>query len=148
MTKPLIYLAGPITGVSYDTTVAWRDDVSLAFGDSFTCYSPMRHKEYLAGEVSIADAYSDKIMSGQRGIFGRDMFDVQRTDALFINFLDARRVSIGTVMEMTLAWYMRHPVVVVMETENIHRHSMLMESTPWVVETLDEGVEIMRRLFL
>jgi nucleoside 2-deoxyribosyltransferase len=148
MTKPLIYLAGPITGYSYEQTVGWRNDVTKALGDDFLCFSPMRHKEHLQNETSIKDTHDEHIMSTQRSIFGRDMYDVQRSDALFVNLLGATRVSIGTIMELTLAWYLRHPVIICMEDDNVNQHAMVRESTPWVVRSVEEGISVLKTLYL
>lgn len=146
--KPSLYLAGPITGLSYEQATRWREIVSHTLGDDFDCYSPMRNKGYLLNEVCIADRYTRYVMSTEQAIMFRDMFDVQRTDGLFINFLGATQVSKGTVMEIAVAWYLRKPIIIVMEKDNIHQHAMVRQSTPFIVETLDEGIDVAIRLFL
>lgn len=146
--KPSLYLAGPITGSSWEEITEWRDRVTFALGENITCLSPLRNKEYLSNETHVCDCYDEHLMSTQRAIFTRDMFDVERTTGLFINLLNAKRVSIGTVMEISYAWSLRHPIITVMEKNNIHQHSMLREASSWVVETLDDGIEVARRLFL
>lgn len=147
MLKPSLYLAGPITGSSWEEITEWRQRVTWAL-EGITCLSPLRNKEYLSNEMQVADAYDQHIMSTQRAIFTRDMFDVERTTGLFVNLLNAKRVSIGTVMEISYAWSLRHPIIVIVEHDNIHQHSMLRESSSWVVDTLDDGIEVARRLFL
>lgn len=145
MAKPNVYLAGPITGLSYNGCVDWRESVKAKFEDmGITGLSPMRHKDYLLNETTIADTHADlSVMSSQRGIFARDEWDVRRCDIVLVNMLGAERVSIGTVMEIAWAWAYKVPVVLVMESQgNIHEHSMLREACPFRVDTLDEAVDI------
>lgn len=147
--KPSIYLAGPITGISYGDSVDWRQQVKLLLSPDIDCFSPMRGKQYLSKETAIADSYEDILLSSQRGIFARDSLDCLRCDALFVNLLGATRVSIGTVMEISWAWSYRKPIILVMEKEgNIHEHAMLREACPLRVSTFNDGIAIARTLLL
>lgn len=147
MSKPKLYLAGPITGLSWEECTDWRIDVAMQLSNIADCYSPLRHKSYLSDEKYMKDEYTDKFFSSQRAIFGRDMFDVRSSDILFVNLLGATRVSIGTVLEIGAAWEGRKTVVIVMEDDNIHQHSMVRELTPWVVSTLESGVDVVKSLY-
>jgi hypothetical protein len=149
MTKPSVYLAGPITGLSYDGCTDWRDLVKSWFEPEITCYSPMRSKSYLLNRTTIADQYDEYILSTQRGIYTRDMHDCRTRDLIFVNMLGAQKVSIGTVMEIAWGGAFNKPIVLVMEKNgNIHEHSMLREGSPLRVETLEEGVFVARALLL
>ncbi len=149
MCKPALYLAGPITGESWNGATDWRTQVSLALGAAgIEGISPLRSKEYLLNEVAIADRYDEHILSTSKGIFTRDFYDVSRVDGLFVNFLGAKKVSIGTVMEIAYAWSLRKPIIVVMDKENMHQHSMLRESAGWVVDTIEEGIHVAQNVFL
>lgn len=144
-----VYLAGPITGCSYGGCTDWREYVMNKLPQGLVGLSPMRSKQYLTQETTVADQYDEKVLSSQRGIFARDMWDCRRCDAILINLLDAERVSIGTVMEVAWARAFDKPVVLVMENEgNIHEHSMLREACPFRVETVDEGIEVLKALFV
>lgn len=138
-----VYLAGPITGLTYNGTVEWRQEAI----DTFKQYniqglSPMRAKEYLAGNNDIiGDSYEDTVLSSQRGIYARDKFDCHRCDLVLVNMLGAKKVSIGTVMEIAWAASNNTPIVLVMEKEgNIHEHSMLKEACPFRVDNLKEAL--------
>lgn len=141
----LVYLAGPITGLTYNGTTEWRQqaiDYLKNFG--IQGLSPMRHKDYLLHETTIGDAYEDTVLSSQRGIYARDKFDCHRADAVLVNLLGAKRVSIGTVMEIAWAAANDTPVILVIEKEgNIHEHSMIREACPFRVETLDEALSVL-----
>ena len=150
MSKPLVYLAGPITGTSYGECTDWRQFVQDRLSNKgIIGLSPMRHKDYLLQETAMGDTYEEQVMSSQRGIFGRDFWDATRCDALFVNLLGADRVSIGTVMEISWAWSARNPVVLVMENEgNPHEHAMLREACYFRVPTVEEGIDVIGKLFL
>lgn len=156
--KPSVYLAGPITGLNYDECVEWRNQATRALYPDIDCFSPMRNKPYLKGTKQIGMAYEHHPLSSQRGIFARDFHDVISCDVLLINFWGAPKVSIGTVMEVAWAYQARKPIVAIMEPTiradeiekrgNPHNHAMLMEAIPYVVDSLDEAVHIIRSLLL
>ena len=155
MNAPTVYLAGPITGLSWGGTTDWRDYVSKELVSvGIISFSPLRGKDYLANETSIGDSYEQHTMSSQRGIFARDFHDATTRDLLFVNLLDTQRVSIGTVMEIAWANCSRVPIVLAMTeknsdgSKNMHDHSMLREACPLIVPTLEEAVHITKRLLL
>jgi nucleoside 2-deoxyribosyltransferase len=148
---PRVYLAGPITGTSYDECTGWRDKVSAAlFGAGIKCYSPMRAKGYLRTRAAMPDADTDvNPMSSQQGILTRDRYDVANCDLLLVNLLGADRVSIGTMCELGWADAYRKPVVLVMESEgNVHDHGFVRGIAGFRVTTLDEAVNLISAFLL
>lgn len=145
-----VYLAGPITGTTYGECTDWREIAIKVFKSAgIEAYSPMRAKDYLLKETSVADSYEDTIMSSQRGIYARDYYDCRSKDAIFVNLLGATRVSIGTVMEIAWGTAYEKPIVLVMEDENnLHEHSMLREACPLRVNNFNEGIDVMKALLL
>lgn len=144
------YLAGPITGLTFDGCTDWREFAVKELNTvGITGLSPMRAKDYLKNETFVGDEYQDTVLSSSRGIITRDRWDTNRCDLILVNFLGAPRVSIGTVMELAWADACRTPSIVVMEPEgNLHEHSMLREVTGFRVETLEEGLEIAKAILL
>ena len=142
MKESLLFLAGPLTGVSYEESVTWRKYVAGKLPPFIKAYSAMRGKEYLSDESTLRDSYEEHPLSSQKGISCRDRADVMRCDMLFVNFLGAKKVSIGTVLEIGWADMLRKPILVVMEKDNIHAHATLREITNFIVPTLDEGIKI------
>ena len=141
-----VYLAGPITGSNYDSVTNWREKTILVFKENnIEGLSPMRGKEFLSNEKSIADNYSNHYLSTIAGINIRDYNDTIKSDAVLVNFLGATKVSIGTVME--IAWARAHnvPVVIVIEPENIHQHGMLLYHTI-VVTNIEAGINAVRTI--
>lgn len=138
----LLYCAGPITGVSYGESTDWREYVAQKLPAFIKAVSPLRGKEYLAGEVNLKDTYEEYPLSCQKGITCRDRMDVMRCDMLLVNFLGAKRVSIGSVMEIAWADAWRKPIVLVIEKENVHWHAMIREVSGFMVLNLDEAVKV------
>lgn len=141
-----VYLAGPITDTSYDECTEWRKATkkTLKFL-GINGYDPMRGKAYLSKEDKIADSYEDHTMSSIVGINVRDYNDCKTADALLVNLLGAKKVSIGTVMEIAWARAFQIPIILVMEKGNIHDHGMLTYGNI-IVASLDEGISAVSQL--
>jgi nucleoside 2-deoxyribosyltransferase len=153
-----VYLAGPITGLSYGGTTSWREYVKMELATrGIRGVSPMRDKAYLSKEKAIGDSYDQlkivtenrlkTVLSGQRGIYTRDRYDCTHCDAIFANFLGATRVSIGSVIE--LGWANGHniPIILAIEPEgNIHEHALVRECTGFRVETVNDGMDVVTSL--
>ena len=149
MVNRKVYLAGPISGTSYKESTDWRDKAVQELEKwGIAGYSPMRGKAYLSKEEQIADSYSDHTMSSITGINIRDYNDTKTSAAILVNLLDARKVSIGTVME--IAWAKAHniPIVLIMEKEgNVHDHGMLTYNCIRVT-SVQEGIDCIKQLLL
>lgn len=149
-----VYLAGPITGLTFDGCTDWRDHAVQSLASvGIKGLSPMRAKEYLrsAGVLpALKNAKEDYeyskygVMSTSRGIMTRDFFDATRCDVLLVNFLGAKLVSMGTVMEIAWAYQRRTPIVAAMEPGNIHEHGMVNEAIGFRVSTLDEAINVVK----
>lgn len=156
-----VYLAGPITGLSFEGCVDWREYAIKELNKvGITGLSPMRAKDYLKTETIVGDSYEDTVLSSSRGITTRDRWDTTRCDVILANFLGAEKVSIGTVMELAWADAYRIPSIVVMEAAesettgttaskgNVHEHAMIRECTGFRVKTLEEGLTVAKAILL
>jgi len=149
MGKYGVYLAGPITGCTYDECTDWRKDFADSMPESIDSYSPMRFKKHLDTGTPIEDNYPQHVMCSQRGIMARDYFDCTRANLVVVNLLGATRISIGTVMEMAWAFTHKIPTVVIMEKEgNVHEHSMLREAMSFRVESLEAAKEVVKAILV
>lgn len=120
--KKKIYLAGPITGWSYNNARhGWRKSFADMLADRaphLECYSPMREKEFLEKDQCIggeADYQSLHGFGTPQGILTRDYNDVFTCDAMVACFLGATAPSIGTCVEFGFAKSHNKPVIMVME---------------------------------
>jgi nucleoside 2-deoxyribosyltransferase len=147
--KPIIYLAGPVTGLSYSQVTSWRTEAKRALAPAAECADPMRGFEHLQHESELQHTYVGHPFTRQRGIMMRDYFDVCRSTALLVNLLGAPAKSTGTIMELAWAWHLRKPVVAIIEDDgrNLHdHHPMLLETFDFRVPDLDYGIDLIRTI--
>ena len=141
MPKKALFLAGPLTGISYGNAVDWRKYVESKLPPDVIAFSALRGKTYVARETVLKDSYPEHLLSTPQGTITRDRYDVSRCDALFVNFLKADRVSIGTIMEMAWADAWRIPIILVMENGNIHDHAFVRQVAAFITADLDEAIQ-------
>ncbi len=151
--KPKVYLAGPISGCSYADCVDWREEARALLAPRIQAFSPMRGKEYLEHLRSISCTGEEYAKFGclslPRGVMTRDRFDATRCDAMLVNLLGAKTVSIGTVMEIAWADLKRIPIVcAIEESGNPHEHMMIQEAIGFRVPTLGEAIHVVRAVLL
>ena len=140
--RPLVYLAGPITGTSYKEATDWRNGVvSKLTTAGYKCLTPMRGKEALK-HIKDFPAHSNPGIGSDHNIFERDRYDVHRCDVLLVNLTEAKRVSIGTMFEMAWGWKAGKFVLTVIDNdENPHNHAFVYQASSLVVHSLDEAVQ-------
>lgn len=141
-----VYLAGQITGLTFDEAADWRNLVKGQLAEhGIEGLSPLCGKEYLR-EIGVLGCDGDRygvygLLSTNKGITQRDRWDAQRCDVLLVNLMHAPKASIGTVMEIAWADACRKPIVLAMEPGNVHEHGMILEVTGYRCVTLDEAVQ-------
>jgi nucleoside 2-deoxyribosyltransferase len=149
MLQYIAYLAGPITGLSYQGANDWRDEFIKLLPPEIIGISPLRAKKYLKEEKHIKSEYSNLFpLSTSKGIKTRDKNDCFRSDIVIVNFLGANKVSIGTVMEIAWADAAETPVILIMEEGNIHDHPMIKESVGFVVQSLSAAAVLASAILL
>ncbi len=109
-----VYLAGAITGLTYQQALGWRVDAArrlTALG--YDVYSPMRHK------LQLADAFDNKALphtsSAFRNPFQRDLYDIRRCDVILADLGEAPDVgpNVGTMVELGYAFGLGKYIIVV-----------------------------------
>jgi nucleoside 2-deoxyribosyltransferase len=149
--KPTLFLSGPITGLSYNEVVAWRDMVRAELQScGIICFSPMRgFKEWLGGETKIKESYQENPSGTDAAITDQDYFDVARCDVLMVNLLNTKEISKGTLFEIAWAYQLRKPLILVIEKQgNVHEHPMVRRAATYRVDTVADGIAIAKRLLL
>jgi nucleoside 2-deoxyribosyltransferase len=152
-----VYLAGPIAGLTYDSAEDWRGYVrqklEIAAKHPVQALSPLRAQEHLREVGTFTDKGDETErlqcpMSTPRGLTVRDRNDAMNCDVLFVNLLGAKKVSIGTVMEVAWADAKRIPIVVAIEPDgsNIHEHAMINETIGFRVTSLDEAIRVTKAI--
>jgi nucleoside 2-deoxyribosyltransferase len=143
-----IYLAGPISGLTYDGAQDWRDYFSAKIDPEIQCYSPLRGKQYLKMRGPLEGSYEDFPLSTDTGITTRDRFDCMGADVVVFNLLGAERISIGTMIELGWADAARNPAILIMEKGNPHEHPMLRQTTHFRVTNLEDAISIAEIILL
>lgn len=144
----LVYAAGPIKGTTFAACTTWRRELRDELRPlGIEVISPMRFKDFLDREGRLGlEVRSNHQLCLDKGIWTRDTFDVGRCDVLFANLLGTTEVSIGTVAEIAIAGFIRTPIVLAMEPDNIHRHAFVTEPAGYWVHDYREGVEIIKAI--
>lgn len=149
MNEYLVYLAGPITGVTFEKCTDWREYAKSQFPTNIHGLSPMRGKDYISHNGPIKHDYEGYPLSSGKGITARDTFDVSRSDLILVNLLEAKNVSIGTVLEIGMAHILNKQIIVVMEKEgNPHEHAMIKDMAQYLVFNLDEAIKLTSLILL
>ncbi len=147
-----VYLAGPITGLTYDGATDWRAIAKQKLDEAgIRSLSPLRAQEHLraVGVLTLDCAgYGEmSALTTPRGIFVRDRFDATTCNVILVNLLGAGRVSQGSICEISWAHWCRIPVVAVMEQQgNLHDHIMVTEQIDFRVTSLDEALTVVKAI--
>ena len=146
MTFPLVYLAGPMHGLSQEEAVGWRKQVTLALWkvDVHTL-SPVRRYPHIKTFDSLREPTT--MHETPKAITTGDRLDVQRSNVVLMNLLKAPRASIGSCVEVGWADIYRKPLVVVAEPNgNPHDHPMIRNIAAYWLPDLDDGIAAVKAL--
>lgn len=159
MVNKAIYLAGPISGLTYNEAISWRDKVKSQLElCGIKCLSPLRAEVHLRNdegllndrqttEEHLKSGCQALAMSTPRGVVERDRFDCVNADVLFLNLLGAKKVSIGSMIEVGWANGKNIPIILIIEDSgNIHDHAFVRESCAFRTHLLTEGIEIAKAI--
>lgn len=146
----LVYLAGPISGLTYNDGQNWRDYVAENLPQEIRAISPLRAKKDALKDVGvIQQSYAFNPLTTDSGITHRDRFDCMRADAVLFNMIGAKTVSVGTCIEFGWADATRKNIILVIEDEgNLHDHPMVRGVTGWRVNNLDEGIRLLEHILM
>jgi nucleoside 2-deoxyribosyltransferase len=144
-----IYLAGPISGLTYEGSEEWRDEFRRKIDPRIEAFSPLRGKEYLTLRGPLEGSYNDFPLSTDAGITARDRYDCMGADLIVFNMLGAKRVSIGTMIEFGWCDAARNPAIVIMEKEgNVHDYPMVRQISQFRVDNLEDAINIANIILL
>ena len=140
-----LYLAGSISGLSYDEVVSKINAKKEALS-MYEILSPMTGKEELRTEIKFKADFNYNPISNNHAIFERDKWMVSQCDILFADLIGSQHVSIGTTMELAWAAMLGKHTIVAMDQDNIHRHAFILEAADIVFCTADEAINYLQRL--
>ncbi len=144
-----VYLAGAISGLSYEGAQDWRTQFAASLPSEIQCYSPLRGKDYLKMRGPLEGSYDEFPLSTDQGITARDRYDCMGADLVVFNLLGTERVSIGTMIELGWADAARNPAILVLEKQgNPHDHPMVRLTTQFRVDNLKDAAAIAEIILL
>ncbi len=147
----MVYLAGPITGLTHDEARhGWRTEFAALMPEHIHCNSPMRGKDMLQdyGILTSGDDYPDNALTTSSGITTRDFNDVRTCDAMIACVLESQgKLSGGTFMEYGFAYAFQKPIIGIgpVDDPNLH-HLMAQHVLGWRVDDLEEAANIVSLL--
>lgn len=131
--KRIVFLSGPIRGMSRDEALSWRRKAAELLSPHFETIHALRGREE---KETFADPKAAVI---------RDLDDIRRADALIVNDTFATASMIGTAMEVFYAFENKKPVIVFGDAHSkdywLNYHSHLR------VATLQDACEVLNKMF-
>lgn len=148
MKKPIIYLIGPISGISYDQATLWRKEAKEQLEDmGYIVLDPMSGQECLKGESKIGINLENSIVVTNQYIYHSDIYKVNRADVLLANLLsDSATHSLGTYIEIGYAIAKDKLVIVVTKDNNIYKHPFI-EYSCIVVSSMEMAYEVLDSIY-
>lgn len=146
-----VYLGGPIAGLSYAAARnGWRTDFAPLLDPSIQPLSPMRQEGHLAEIKEIGvHGYDQNQLSSAKGIVAKDCLDIDRSALVVFNFLEAKKLSAGSIWEMGYAKRAGKPIVIIMESEgNPHDHVFIVTSADFRCTSIEEAAKVVNALLL
>lgn len=101
--------------------------------------SPLRC-EPLIGE-RYEHSHADPRFGTASAIGAKNFYDIESCDMTFAYMPYRKEVSVGTIGEIGAAKMIRKPVIVVTDDPRLKTHPFLIACSPWMLDTLDEGIE-------
>lgn len=149
----VVYLSGPITGLTYrEARYGWRKKFIQWLDEGIIVLSPMRHEGHLAEMKKIPmepDNLPTHLFSHPKMIVGKDFLDIEQCTIMLVNFIGAKKVSQGTIIEMGYARGL-HKTIITAATEEdlkVHNSPFIPVLSDVIVPTLKEAAIIVNSLF-
>ena len=140
-----VYLIGPISGLPYDEVMS-RLQWFVASLPHCEILSPMTGKEYLRGETKLKPSDYFYGASTNHAIFERDKWMIGQCDIALADFIGAKNVSIGSMFELAWASYLNKHTLVIMEENNIHHHSFVLEAADIIFQEALDAFQYINKL--
>lgn len=143
-----IYLAGPITGLSYEEVVSRIERLQKELKKAgYDVIHPMIGKKCLQNETKFKPSGYTHPITSDHSIVRRDHWMVINSDILFLDFTQGKsNVSIGSICELAWAYHNNVYTVVVLPKDNVHNHAFVKEMSDVIFTNIDEAIEYLIKL--
>ena len=150
MTRPFIYLAGPIFGCTEGEAKNWRADFAAKLErHCITGISPLRCEPIVGERYDVS--YADPCFGHTKSILAKNFLDLRRCDftiAYFPKVADGAQRSIGTIGELSWAYALQKPCCVVTDDPLIKSHPFTSIQPSWpVLDNLDDALRLIVGIF-
>ena len=139
-----IYLAGPISGLSYKEAIEhFISRANRLKRIGYEVMHPMLAKNHLRNDLEFkAEGYTNNPISTNKAILRADFWKTDICDILFVDLTSGKdRVSIGTVAEITRAFTNHKLIITVLPKDNIHNHAFILEMSSIIFETVNDAID-------
>ena len=144
-----IYLAGPITGKSFDEVMSrYKEKTAILVDFGYEVLSPMTAKGGLKGVGAFVSTGYAGPVANDHSIFERDRWMVTQADVVLADLSNAVSISIGTMMELAWASYLNKHTVLVMQHGNVHDHAFVKEAADVRFGDMENAYDYLRELSL
>ena len=143
--KNVIYLAGPMLGLTYEECTGWRNEVIYAFNNEIedgvvAILDPSRGLDFLIGKGKLLGSYENHLMGKEKHFFHRDVSDVRNSTIILANFLGSERKSSGTIAELGMAYALNKSIVSIVEPNSVHDHPFIRQMSGFLCTNLSDGI--------
>mgnify|MGYP001583609824 CR=1 FL=1 len=150
MAKPVVYLAGRISELTWEEASTWRTLAADLLGDSFQIRNPMRDKPELKTVGKLTGAYPEYLLCQAKAIVLRDLTDLDHADAVLVYAPPGCHPGKATWMEIGYTVKSAKPIVLVADRfDDELRTNPFLSALPrlLIVGTLTEAAQVLRSLF-
>lgn len=109
MSKPTVYLAGPVAAYD-DGGAGWREDIQQDYGHRCDFTNPLDKYNVPLDELEVVPGFSDRNEGtvGVRELVENDKQLIKDSDAVLVGYTDVQ--SVGTPMEVMWAYERGYPI--------------------------------------
>lgn len=138
-----IYLAGAISGCSYEQASGWRKEVRWYLEDHLghTLIDPMGDKDELSKEQAIRVTPLNGLYTSDKAIVSRDRYSVFTSDIVLANLSYGENPLIGTSVEIGWADSQGIPIIAVCPKGSRFDHPFTRELC-YCVDTLGQALDV------
>jgi len=144
MIERRVYLAGGVTGLSFQEQSVWRIKM---MGDLF---AELRCNDGVSRHVTVVDPvefydFEEKNYDTEKEILLFDLNKVRKSDLIIVNFNNP--ASLGTMSEVAIAWEHRIPILGLNE-DNSELHQWQIEMTSKMFDNTEDLTQYAVKYYL
>lgn len=137
-----------MAGLTWRQALEWREELEKSLEDHWNIINPVKMQQVgvnLDDLIVTSSQKDDKLLLAHTatGICAQDEFFIDRSDWLLCNFLNATKISIGTVWEIGYAWAKGKKILTVLEPGSIHDHQFIRRRSHVFTSDFEEALEFL-----